>query len=281
LAPLRSFLFCLVTNIFLMVPHLVEAKKEVTSELPDIQSSTCIVPNGKPNAPLSGIYLHGWFDSTNTASGFYVDLERSNRAQLQKLSDELGIRIAVPVAKETRTIRSKSGVSRTVRTWNPSQAAGSAAKKLKAIEAESEKACGATLAKPRSLIGFSDGGYLARELALQCATKTDSYSKVLMIGAAPRFATTPKEQNCADFLAVRGEADSSTSPCVQRNNSGVCLQRGSFRKKAQAMMKSFGGNGALLPNYSGGHVLPPLEVLKSIFPQESPPTKAQEPEKAQ
>ena len=262
-----------------MVPHL-EAKKEVTGELIDIQNSTCIVPKGKPNAPLSGIYLHGWFDSSNTAKGFYVDLERSNREQLQKLSDELGIRIAVPVAQEVRSIRSKSGVSRRVRTWNPSQAAGSAAKKLKAIEAESEKACGATLAKPRSLIGFSDGGYLARELALQCAAKKDTYSKVLMIGAAPRNTLAPKDKNCSDFQAIRGEADTSTNPCVKRNKSG-CIERGSFQKTGQAMMKSFGENGAVLPNYSGGHVLPPLEVLKSVFPKTEPRAQMQPPEATQ
>jgi hypothetical protein len=215
-----------------------------------VHQSQCLTPRNRPDAPVGVIYLHGWFPH-NQNSGHSVNSERANRQQLQELADQLGVSIAVPVSTQVHSNGNRS--------WSPSQTPGSAAARLQQIEAQSRAACGGrSLLAPRSLIGFSNGGYMAREIALQCAARRSDYNAIVMIGARARVAGG-SFRDCANFLAVRGTSDGSTdSPDAP------------FSRQASRMMEGFsrgGGEGRVLDPYDGGHVFPPNAFFLRNLPQ--------------
>jgi|GEM_PF-5031259 len=114
--------------------------------------------------PVDAIYLHGLFTADSADTNGWRKLEADNRVKLRAMADKLKIKIAIPVAP----IGGKN-----TRNWNSTS--------LAKIEAMAKQACGGKpLAKPRALIGFSNGGYKARQVANEaCGT----YSKVLALGA--------------------------------------------------------------------------------------------------
>lgn len=210
----------------------------------DVQQATCIRPRNNPAAEVGTIYLHGWFPFSG--SGNYINLERANRRQLQDLADRTGQSIAVPLATESNRYK--------MRTWNPSQERGTAAGKLGAIEKRAVAACGKSLAVPRRLIGFSDGGYMAREIAVQCAAKGSVYSAVMMIGAAGRDGSSSNRTGCAKFFAVHGASDTCASSV-----NGRCTR--SIPQTMASMARSLGTGAQVLPTFQGGHELPPNDRL--------------------
>lgn len=225
-----------------------------------VHRATCIRPKGKPHAPVSAIYLHGWFNANSSVTdGFYVELEKSNRAQLQDLADKMGISIAVPLAPNRVSL--KAGV---MRAWSPSQTPGTAARALKSIEKESESVCGQPLAAEKTLIGFSDGGYQAREMALQCAAKTPQYKNVIMMGARARDGSKKGRDNCAPLIAIRGTEDDSTAKCLSKVR-GKCIRSVPFEIEAEQMARSIGGNTEIFPPYEGGHILAPNKFLANFI----------------
>lgn len=213
----------------------------------DVQQSECVGPAG---APVKAIYLHGWFPPKG--SGNYVKLEQSNRRQLEQLAQRLGIRIAIPLAPN---INSDNGN----REW-PGGMGNSANNSLRAMEGESKRVCGAPLAPQRTLIGFSNGGFAARNIALSCDDHLKkNYASVVMMGA--KAWANPPDRNfagCPKLTAMRGEADDSTDTCVKgRGCQG-------FKSVATQMRKGLGGN-VDIETYRGGHVLAPNERLAALI----------------
>ncbi len=221
----------------------------------NVQQAACIRPSHNPKAEVGAIYLHGWFQFGGSSD--HIALERNNRAQLQQLANTTGMTIAVPLADGNN--------GQGERSWNPDQRPGSAAVALQRIEAKASAACGgARLAVPRKIIGFSDGGYMAREIGLQCAAKKPQYSVVMMAGARARNGSSANRGNCAKFLAIRGASDNSTDTCVAKSE-GKCVRSIPFYQTARSMMSSLGGNAEVLPPYRGGHELPPNSVIAAAF----------------
>ena len=210
-----------------------------------VHQPTCIAPKNNPNAPVGVIYLHGFFEPTGNDSS-YIQMEKNNRQQLQALADQLGVRIAVPIA--TKTKRTRKG--KEVRDWL-SEGSGTGSH-LKAIEAKASAACNAPLAKPRALLGFSQGGYTVREIAFNCAASRSDYSVIMAIGAKAQAPSGRQGGygDCAKFVAGVAKGDIHTDPNFQSNGS--------------AMLKTYvkqGGSGFVLDEFAGGHVLPPNSVL--------------------
>ncbi len=115
--------------------------------------------------PVKVIYLHGLF-KPSTDSDFYGTLETDNRDYLEGLARRLQLKIAVPVS----TVVSSGGF----RMWNGVS--------LAKIESQASVACGVPLASTRALIGFSNGGYAARNISYLSCDQTDNYKKVIAIG---------------------------------------------------------------------------------------------------
>lgn len=231
----------------------------------NIHQAECIVPRTNPTAKVGTIYLHGWFDFSNTGSG-HNQLEASNRRKLQALADRTGKAVAVPVSNE-------ANYNSRERSWlaKPPKQRPSARDKLTEIEAKAAAACGGrAFEQGLRLVGFSDGGYFAREAALECATKSPKYSAVLMAGAQARPATRASAPNCAKLYAVRGVADDSTNTCLERNAKKQCIRSRPFGEAARSMINGF-NNGALLASYPGQHELPPVDSLMALFAEPKSP----------
>jgi poly(3-hydroxybutyrate) depolymerase len=243
-APLLGMLLGALLAILVGPGFLFASAQARTQERPTVQNAQCLLPRNNPLAPVGIIYLHGWFPATGT-SGYYIDLEKANRAQLQQLADTLGVRIAVPVSDQIHANGNRS--------WGSSMVPGTAQNRLRQIESRARAACGgAALGSPRSLIGFSDGGYMAREIALQCAAKRSEYTAIMMVGARARVAASDF-RDCAPLLAIRGTSDFSTD-----------APNAPFSQTADRMLETFrrgGGSGDLLAPYPGGHILPPNDIL--------------------
>jgi len=137
-----------------------------------IPGATCI---GDSSAPVQAIYLHGLFaaNGAKDVSGFRA-LEFANREALKTLAAHFHVRIAVPLAPQV----SKSGM----REWNSAS--------LYEIEGLAEHACGHSLADHRSLIGFSNGGFKARDIGHLACSKTTDYKRILAIGTQAAYAST-------------------------------------------------------------------------------------------
>lgn len=175
---------------------------------------------------------------------------------MQELANRQNCTIAAPLATDTN--------SRDMRTWVPSQ---NAHQRLAAIEQQSVSACGRPLGTRMQIFGFSDGGYMAREIGIACAAKSSRYSTVVMIGASapvPGQRTYNRNrEGCAKFQAVRGTEDGSTDTCLARNGKGNCIRSIPFATATGGMMDQLGGE--ILPDYSGGHILPPNTQLAGLM----------------
>lgn len=213
----------------------------------NVQKPECI---GPANAPVKAVYLHGWFP--RSGDGSYVNLERMNRVKLEELAAKLNIRIAVPVAT---TFNPRNGN----REWqgNPQGA-------LKSIENSVTSVCGVAPATPRALIGFSAGGYMARNIALACDDKLKKqYSDVVMIGAKPRNPSGGAKRfaGCPKFTFMSGTSDRST------NASQAPAMKNAYER--------LGGRGEVV-SYPGGHVLPSASLLeKQLKSLQSSPAGSQ------
>jgi hypothetical protein len=140
-----------------------------------VQTPRCF-PEGSQydNWKIGAVYLHGWHDPTDAApdkSGFN-QLESNNRAALMQYALQNHIKIALPVSNRTLS-------SNGFRTWQGVSEGD--------IESAAVVACGgAGFAEKKMLIGFSDGGYKARQLA--CSSSF--FNSVYAIGSPPT-ANTP------------------------------------------------------------------------------------------
>ena len=164
----RVFLLLLIQ---LLAMSCAKATHDLSHEDPSvfrtIQQTVCFPssPDAK-NWPVKVIYLHGLF-RPNTDSDYYGTLEANNRDYLEGLAQRLQLKIAVPVS----TTVSSGGF----RMWNGVS--------LSKIESMASTACGgAPLANTRALIGFSNGGYAARNISYLPCNQSDAYMKLLAIG---------------------------------------------------------------------------------------------------
>lgn len=201
-----------------------------------VQNSECITPRGKPRQAASIIYMHGWFPGSG--SGSYVSLERRNRAKLQKLADLTGQTIAVPVSKKFN--------GKSYRSWSPY---GGGAGRLAAAESMARQACG-SLAVPRSLLGFSDGGYAARAIGLECAAKRQQYAAVIMTGASPMVGGVGGRE-CAPLIFTGGRSDGTT----QMGAAATMVRN----------LRARGREAETWPAYAGGHDIPSGEEMARLF----------------
>lgn len=278
---------------------------ETPAPVPDhanVQKSECI---GDPKDPVKAVYLHGWFPfptkknmQKNRPPNFYLDLESANRNKLEKLAHEMHIRIAVPLAGGVNAVNKK-------RTWNTEDTDGFAdhallkylhlskaqkkrflqtgranltpAQKLELAERKSEAACHAPLAKHRALIGFSDGGYMARDVALSCDRHLrDNYDLVIMSGAnEPKVFREAKEripvsadrfQGCPKFVAMAGSLD----PLVCRHkiedpvtHKMICESGRSVAEMSLRMREYYYNGGGISDarGFEGPHMIPPNSIL--------------------
>jgi hypothetical protein len=137
--------------------------------------------------PIKVIYLHGLFTETGRSGS---EMERNNRETLKDLADrmrEQHMRIAVPVSGYLSSKRERQW-------WNKYKHLS-----LAEVEALAIKACGgAPLAEPRAIIGFSNGGYEARALALLPCDQNSAYAKILAIGAP----NTTQDGKCGRDILV-------------------------------------------------------------------------------
>ena len=135
----------------------------------NVQRAECF-PTGSyaANWPVDAIYLHGHFHKDGRKQQF-LNWENANRDKLQELATRLKIRIAVPISP---VVNRGSGKLE----WNTVP--------LSKIEELARSACGnVPLAPRRAIIGFSNGGYKARDIAkLSCAAQS-KYPVILSIGA--------------------------------------------------------------------------------------------------
>ena len=141
-----------------------------------VQSPRCF-PEGSQYASwkIGAVYLHGWHDPTDAqpdTNGFN-QLESNNREALMKYALDHHIKIALPVSPRVNS-------SRGFRTW--------AGVSDGDIENASNLACGGVgFAEKKMLIGFSDGGYKARQMA--CSSSF--FNSVYAIGSPPTASTAP------------------------------------------------------------------------------------------
>jgi hypothetical protein len=218
----------------------------ISASAQNVQQSACIAPRGNPLAPVGVIYMHGWFHPSGDTG--YVNKERTNRANLQELADRLGVRIAVPLSE--RTAKKRVG---TIRTWASVKTRDGRVLprvSLGQVETLASNACGARLAVPRQLIGFSDGAYSVRQFAQTCAAKSSVYSAIIMTGAKPAVGGRGGSE-CAPFYYTGGKDDGETQ-----------LQG------AQKMMEDWRRQGRVarvLPTFNAGHILPNGNVLASLM----------------
>lgn len=220
-----------------------EKKDSRRSKSTKIQNAECI---GPADAPVRGIYLHGWFPANAKLDDWKSALERGNRRQLAQLAAEQGIRIAVPIG----TFRNNSGDH----SWFDERKGGTyKSVPLKDIEEASRVACGADLAVPRVLIGFSSGGFRSRDIALSCGDHIKSeYSAIVMSGAEfrPGGFGNKKYDGCPNFFVGHGVED----PGVD----GATLRRQVRKLQANYPQSQYG-------NYPGRHVMPPNSILSRFF----------------
>ncbi len=164
--------FALMTILFLMFSS--QSLAESSAPQP-----TCI-PADQTDWPVKAIYLHGWFEASASGLTHSRRTEFDNRKHLEALARRLQIRIALPVAPQTN--------SRGMRTWNNSS--------LQDIERLSVSACGgAPLAEDRSLIGFSNGGFAAKNIGLRhSCEQLSAYRRVLAIGTQRNFSSRCNEK---------------------------------------------------------------------------------------
>ena len=145
---------------------------------PAIPQSTCL-PENVPDSsgwPVKVIYLHGWFaptGPTDIANNRAVEL--ANRDHLAALARQYHIRIAAPLGQQ---VLPSNGMLQ----WGK---AG-----LQQIEQASMAACHvSTLPDGLFLIGFSSGGFKARDIGLLPCGDLARYDAILAVGTQTRIAS--------------------------------------------------------------------------------------------
>jgi len=143
---------------------------------PAIPQSTCL-PENTPESdgwPVMVIYLHGWFAPAgpNDVAGNRA-VEFANRNYLAQFARQHRIRIAVPLGLQ---IEPSNGMLE----WGQAD--------LPQIELASERACHVpALRKGISLIGFSNGGFKARDIGLLPCGDLANCFRILAVGTETRF----------------------------------------------------------------------------------------------
>lgn len=220
----------------------------------NLQKSECVGPK---DAPAKAIYLHGWFPPSGNSGGFYLDLEKQNRDRLEALAHRLGIRIAIPLARYTEN---KGGKVGPVRTWFDPKGRSGTNEILSNLEKDAANACG-PIDHPVTLVGFSDGGFLARNIAMGCNQNIRShYQSIMMAGAKPRLDGYQKSyQGCPKLFIGAGEKESLVT-CVSKGKNGKCLKSVSFEEAAAVTTRHY--KNTEVGRYPGGHQLPPDSILE-------------------
>jgi hypothetical protein len=145
---------------------------------PAIPQSTCL-PENVPDSsgwPVKVIYLHGWFaptGPTDIANNRAVEL--ANRDHLAALARQYHIRIAAPLGTQ---VLASNGMLQWGKTG------------LQQIEQLGKAACHvAALPTGLSLIGFSSGGFKARDIGLLPCDQLARYDAILAVGTQTRLAS--------------------------------------------------------------------------------------------
>src|SRR5690349_52810 len=145
---------------------------------PVIPQSACLPENAPESSgwPVKVIYLHGWFaaagpiDTYGNRGG-----ELANRDHLAALARQYHIRIAAPLGTQ---ILSSNGMLQ----WGKAD--------LPQIERASMAACHVSaLPTGLALVGFSSGGFKARDISLLPCDALARYSTILAVGTQTRLAT--------------------------------------------------------------------------------------------
>jgi len=145
---------------------------------PAIPQSTCLPENTPESSswPVKIIYLHGWFapvGPTDIANNRAVEL--ANRDNLTVLARQYHIRIAAPLGTQ---VLASNGMLQ----WGKSD--------LQQIEQLSMAACHVSaLPDGRSLVGFSSGGFKARDIGLLPCEALAPYDAILAVGTQTRIAS--------------------------------------------------------------------------------------------
>jgi hypothetical protein len=152
--------------------------------------------------PVLVVYLHGWFAAAgpDDVRGTRA-LERANRAYLTQLALRNRIRIAVPLGPQ---INPSNGMVE----WGDAD--------LSTIERSAMQACRVTRLPDRvSVVGFSNGGFKARDLGQLPCGDLMRYGRIVAVGtqaAFPdrcdgKFRNVPEHRfppdRLADLLALR------------------------------------------------------------------------------
>jgi hypothetical protein len=143
---------------------------------PAIPSSTCLPENVPESSswPVKLIYLHGWFapSGPSDVAGNRA-VEFANRGYLDEFARRYRIRIAAPLGLQ---VEPANGMLE----WGRAD--------LPQIEQSSLQACHVSELPPGiSLIGFSNGGFKARDIGLLPCESLGSYFKILAVGTETRF----------------------------------------------------------------------------------------------
>jgi hypothetical protein len=145
---------------------------------PAIPQSTCLPENAPESSgwPVKVIYLHGWFapiGPTDIANNRAVEF--ANRDHLAALARQYHIRIAAPLGTQ---ILPSNGMLQ----WGKAD--------LPQIEQASMAACHVSaLPTGLALIGFSSGGFKARDIGLLPCEALARYTLILAVGTQTRLAS--------------------------------------------------------------------------------------------
>lgn len=147
-----------------------------------VQAACLPGSNESKDWPISAIYLHGYHKESGYDLKNFRELELSNREKLMSYAIKHKIKIALPVAAKFNN----SGF----RTWTGYN--------LNQVETLAQNACnGSKFADKMLLVGFSDGGYLARRASLNskkgddCGASISKYASIIAIGAPAKKIPNP------------------------------------------------------------------------------------------
>jgi len=143
-----------------------------------IPQSTCL-PESTPESrdwPVKIIYLHGWFAAAGPTDTYGNRVgEFANRDHLAVLARQYHIRIAAPLGTQ---ILPSNGMLQ----WGKAD--------LQQIEQLSMAACHVSaLPAGLSLVGFSSGGFKARDIGLLPCEALARYDAILAVGTQTRLAS--------------------------------------------------------------------------------------------
>ena len=145
---------------------------------PAIPQSACLPENAPDSSgwPVKVIYLHGWFAPTGpTDIANNRAVEFANRDYLAAFARQYHIRIAAPLGTQ---VLASNGMLQ----WGKAD--------LQQIEQLGMAACHVSaLPTGLSLIGFSSGGFKARDIGLLPCEALARYDAILAVGTQTRLAS--------------------------------------------------------------------------------------------